>query len=176
MDHIIATSMYTDRSKHDIDLFLAELSDPPVRSLREVYEAGHYHRDLDLMDAIIAGPDDPEQEPDYLRRFAARHEFTLTTTNLIANNELDLLAYPTVQVPPPTMAGRKDWTTLTFPTNTLIAAQTWMPAMTVPAGFTADGAPVGLELVAMPYDERALFRYGYAFEQATQHRRAPQLA
>ena len=123
MDHIIATSMYTDRSKHDIDLFLAELSDPPVRSLREVYEAGQYHRDLDLMDAIIAGPDDPEQEPDYLRRFAARHEFTLTITNLIASNELDLLAYPTVQVPPPTMAGRKDWTTLTFPTNTLIAAR-----------------------------------------------------
>jgi amidase len=176
MDHIIETSMYTDRSKHDIDLFLGELSDPPVRSLREVYEAGQYHRDLDLMDAIIAGPDDPEQEPDYLRRFAARHEFTLTITNVMASNELDLLVYPTVQVPPPTMAGRKDWTTLTFPTNTLIAAQTWLPAMTVPAGFTDDGAPVGLELVAMPYDEGALFRYGYAFEQATHHRRAPQLA
>jgi amidase len=46
----------------------------------------------------------------------------------------------------------------------------------VPAGFTPDDAPVGLELVARPYDEGALFRYGYAFEQATQHRRAPKLA
>ncbi|MGH2947500.1 MAG: amidase [Solirubrobacteraceae bacterium] len=175
MDHIIQTSMYTDRSKHDIDLFLSERSNPPVRRLGEVYDAGQYHRELDLMDAIMAGPEQPEEEPDYLRRFAARHEFTLAVTNVMAANELDLLVYPTVQVPPPTMAGRRDWTTLTFPTNTLIAAQTWMPAMTVPAGFTADGAPVGLELVAKPYDEGALFRCGYAFEQATQHRRAPEL-
>lgn len=36
------------------------LSDPPVRSLREVYDAGRYHCDLDLMDAIITGPDQPE--------------------------------------------------------------------------------------------------------------------
>jgi amidase len=67
MDHIVATSMYTDRSKHDIDLFLSELSDSPARALREIYEAGKYHRGLDLMDAIIAGADDPEEGADYLR-------------------------------------------------------------------------------------------------------------
>jgi hypothetical protein len=130
MDHIVATSMYTDRSKHDIDVFLSQLSDSPIRSLREAYDAGH--RGLDLMDEIVAGPDDPEASTDYLRRFAARHEFTLEVLNLIAGNELDLLAYPSIQVPPPTMDGRAEWTTLTFPTNTLIASQTWMPAITVP--------------------------------------------
>jgi amidase len=174
MDHIVATSMYTDRSKHDIDLFLSELSDPPARTLREVYEAGQYHRGLDLMDAIMAGPDNPEESADYLRRFAARHEFTLAVLNLVAGNGLDLLVYPSVQVPPPTMEGRAEWTTLTFPTNTLIASQTWMPAITVPAGFTDDGAPVGLELVAKPYDEGTLFRCAFAFEQATKKRRAPE--
>jgi amidase len=174
MDHIVATSMYTDRSKHDIDLFLSELSDPPARTLRAVYEAGQYHRGLDLMDAIIAGPDDPDEDADYLRRFAARHEFTLAVLNLVAGNELDLLVYPSVQVPPPTMEGRAEWTTLTFPTNTLIASQTWLPAITVPAGFTDDGVPVGLELVAKPYDEGTLFRCAFAFEQATGHRRAPE--
>jgi Asp-tRNA(Asn)/Glu-tRNA(Gln) amidotransferase A subunit family amidase len=172
MDHIIATSMYTDRSKHDLDLFLSELSPaPPVRSLREAYEAGKYHASLDLMDAIMDGPDQPEEDPDYLRRFAARHEFTLTVTNVMA--ALDMLVYPSVQVPPPTLEGRAEWTTLTFPTNTLIASQTWLPALSVPAGFTPEGAPVGLELVGKPYDEATLFRCAYAFEQATQHRRAP---
>jgi amidase len=174
MDHIVQTSMYTDRSKHDIDRFLAELPDPPVRTLREVYEAGQYDRRLDLMDAIMDGPDRPEEDVDYLRRFAARHEFTLTVTNVMAAEQLDVLVYATVQVPPPTMGGRADWTTLTFPTNTLIASQTWMPAITVPAGFTADGAPVGLELVAKPYDEGTLFRCAFAFEQTTHHRRAPE--
>jgi amidase len=48
------------------------------------------------------------------------------------------------------MEGRKQWTVLTFSTNTLIASQTWTPAMSVPAGFTADGLPVGLEFVGKP--------------------------
>ena len=73
IEHIVQTSMYTDRSKHDLDLFLSERADAPVRSLREVYESGRYHHDLDLMDAIMAGPDRPEDDSDYLRRFAARH-------------------------------------------------------------------------------------------------------
>ena len=172
-DHIVATSMYTDRSKHDLDQFLAERHDPPVRSLAEAYERGQYDRRLDLMDAIMDGPDDPDSDPDYLRRFAARHEFALLVTGLLARADLGALTYPSVQVPPPTLAGRADWTTLTFPTNTLIASQTWLPAVTVPAGFVPEGAPVGLELVGKPYDEGTLLRYAYAFEQATGHRRAP---
>jgi Asp-tRNA(Asn)/Glu-tRNA(Gln) amidotransferase A subunit family amidase len=173
LDHILATSMYTDRSKHDLDLFLSERSDPPIRSLAEAYKSGQYDKRLDLMDAIMEGPDEPDEEPDYLKRFAARHEFALAVLNVMSADRLDALTYPTTQVPPPTMAGRADWTTLTFPTNTLIASQTWLPAVTIPAGFTGDGAPVGLELTGRPYDEATLLRLGYAFEQATGHRRAP---
>jgi amidase len=85
MDHIVATSMYTDRFKHDIDLFLSQLSDSPIRPCARP-DAGQYHRGLDLMDEIVAGPDDPEASTDYLRRFAARHEFTLAVLNLLAGN------------------------------------------------------------------------------------------
>jgi amidase len=170
-DHIVATSMYTDRSKHDLDRFLSELHDPPIRSLAEAYERGQYDPRLDLMDAIMDGPEDPDSDPDYLARFAARHEFALTVQNVMAG--CHALAYPSVQIPPPTLEGRADWTTLTLPTNTLIASQTWLPAVTVPAGFTPDGAPVGLEFVGRPYAEATLFGLAYAFEQATHHRRAP---
>jgi hypothetical protein len=64
------------------------------------------------------------------------------------------------------------WTVFRFPTNTLIGAQTWMPAMTVPAGFTDDGLLVGSSLT-LPYEEATLFRLGLAFEQATHYRRDP---
>ncbi|MFJ2197990.1 amidase family protein [Streptomyces violaceusniger] len=94
----------------------------------------------------------------------------------MAGHSLDGLCFPDVQLLPPT---RKElqtgkWTTLTFPTNTLIASQTWMPAISIPAGFSDEGVPVGLELVTLPYDEASLFRLGYALEQATQHRRLPE--
>ncbi len=87
----------------------------------------------------------------------------------------DAFVYPDVQVVPPTreLLNSGKWTTLTFPTNTLIASQTWMPAISVPAGFTEDGLPVGLEFVAKPYDEPTLFRFAHSFEQGTKHRRPP---
>jgi aspartyl-tRNA(Asn)/glutamyl-tRNA(Gln) amidotransferase subunit A len=51
-----------------------------------------------------------------------------------------------------------------------------LPALSVPAGFTANGLPFGVQLVGRPFDERLLFRLGRAFERATEHyKRAPTL-
>ncbi len=47
------------------------------------------------------------------------------------------------------------------------------PALTVPAGFTTDELPVGLELLSRPFTEAELLGLGFAYEQATQHRRPP---
>jgi len=44
---------------------------------------------------------------------------------------------------------------------------TGLPAMSVPAGFTEDGLPVGLQLVGRPRDEIGLLQLGNAFEQET---------
>jgi len=130
---------------------------------------------LDLVDACMSGPEMPEYDPMYYRRLAAREEFARVVMNSLGIDELDGLVFPSVQVVPPTreQLNERVWTTLTFPTNTLISSQTWMPAATVPAGFTADGLPVGLEFLVKPYAEPTMFRFAYAFEQATLHRRAP---
>ena len=42
-----------------------------------------------------------------------------------------------------------------------------VPAMSIPGGFTKDGLPVGIHLVAPRFDEETLYQVGYAFEQAT---------
>jgi len=44
---------------------------------------------------------------------------------------------------------------------------TMRPAMSVPAGFTAGGLPVGIQIVGMPREDFGLLQLGYAFEQAT---------
>jgi hypothetical protein len=43
----------------------------------------------------------------------------------------------------------------------------------MPAGFTADGLPVGVELLGRAFEDGKLVGYAYAYEQATHHRRAP---
>ncbi len=69
-----------------------------------------------------------------------------------------------------------------YPTEIDGAAQTdylgWMrscsmitaagvPALSVPAGFTADGLPVGLQVIAAPRADRRVLEVGHVFEQAT---------
>lgn len=41
-------------------------------------------------------------------------------------------------------------------------------AMSLPAGFSTSGLPIGLQLIGKPFGEEDLLRAGYAFEQATE--------
>jgi amidase len=49
------------------------------------------------------------------------------------------------------------------------------PAASVPAGFTSDGLPVGVQIVGRPFEDARVLRVARAFEQATLHglRRPP---
>ena len=51
-----------------------------------------------------------------------------------------------------------------------------IPAISVPCGFTKNGLPVGLQIMAKHFDEEMLFRVAHAFEQATPwHKSKPKL-
>ncbi len=59
---------------------------------------------------------------------------------------------------------------------TLSANMAGIPGMSLPCGFTADGRPIGLQLMGRRFDEGTLLRLGYNFEQATDfHLRKPGL-
>lgn len=177
-DWIGRTSLYTIKSKHDINTWLGRKTDPPARSVGEIIESGRYHKKLDLLEALAAGPEDPLKELDFYTAYTAHEEFMKTVVNLLEANNLDTLVYPTCQVIPPTRedtdSGR--WNTLNFPTNTVIGSQTWMPSISVPAGLTEAGLPVGMEVLARPYDEPTMFSVAYGFEQMAGHRVHPESA
>jgi Asp-tRNA(Asn)/Glu-tRNA(Gln) amidotransferase A subunit family amidase len=96
----------------------------------------------------------------------------------MAGAGITALVYPTVQVAAPTRAeldaGR--WTVEAFPTNTMIASQAGLPAVTVPAGATPAGSPVGLEVLGLPLDEPTVLKLAYAFEQQARGRIVPQVS
>jgi amidase len=174
-EFLMETSQYIACSRHDIDLYLSRR--PALNHLRvaEIVKKGQYHPELDLLEAVVEGPEEPENDPEYTRRFVSREAFTRAILNVMAQHSLDALTYPATRIPAPPSNELKDWTVLTFPTNTLIASQSLMPSITVPAGFTDEGVPVGIEFVARPYDEVTAFRLAAAYEQQTGHRRSPGL-
>ncbi len=90
-------------------------------------------------------------------------------------NEYDYLLLPTAQVPPfsvdveyPTeingvpMETYIDWMMIVS-----LITNTEHPAASVPGGFTADGLPVGLQIVGKYRDELSVLQLAHAFEQAT---------
>lgn len=57
-----------------------------------------------------------------------------------------------------------------------VPSLTGLPSLNVPCGFDPDGLPIGMQVIARPFDETTLFRVGSAFQQATDfHHRSPQL-
>jgi len=52
-----------------------------------------------------------------------------------------------------------------------------LPSLSIPAGFTRGGLPVGMQLIGRSFDEAMLVRIGAAFQRATDfHERVPKLA
>jgi amidase len=87
----------------------------------------------------------------------------------------DVLLAPTTQVLPfpveieyPTeIAGVHQENYLEWMRSCTIISATGCPALSVPGGFTPDGLPVGLQIIAAPRADRTLLEVGHAFEQAT---------
>ncbi|MGW6331889.1 amidase family protein [Nocardia rhamnosiphila] len=170
---IAETSLYTLCSRKDIDEFLARRPGAPAGSVDEIVTAGRFHPLTDLFGDLVSGPDEPRDDPAYLRGRLRQEEWRRTLVAMMAQARVDFLVYPTVQVPAPTRAEleAKRWTALDFPTNTVIASQTSLPAMSIPAGFTDSGLPVGLEVLGRPMSELALLRFARAWELAASPRR-----
>ncbi|MBI4846118.1 MAG: Asp-tRNA(Asn)/Glu-tRNA(Gln) amidotransferase subunit GatA [Candidatus Omnitrophica bacterium] len=59
---------------------------------------------------------------------------------------------------------------------TISANLAGIPALSVPCGFTKENLPVGLQLMARPFEEETLLKIAYAYEQSTEwHKKMPEL-
>jgi aspartyl-tRNA(Asn)/glutamyl-tRNA(Gln) amidotransferase subunit A len=120
---------------------------------------------------------------DYIQASRLRARFT---REFIAGvfSRVDVFVASTIPEPAPSLAEAKSGSTddvvkrmgrfsrLTRPLNTL-----GLPALSVPCGFSADGLPIGIQLIGRPFDEALILRLGHAYEQAAGwHTRRPPLS
>ena len=50
----------------------------------------------------MTGPANPEEDPEYYRKLAARDAFQRAVVKIMADNKLDFMCFPSCQVLPPT--------------------------------------------------------------------------
>jgi amidase len=95
-----------------------------------------------------------------VREFFERYDLLLLPVSQVTPFPAEL-EYPTAINGVP-MTDYLDWMRSAY-----YISATGCPALSVPAGFTPGGLPVGVQLVGPPRADFAVLRAGYAFEQAT---------
>lgn len=90
-------------------------------------------------------------------------------TSVMDRLDLDVIVYPVDANGPAGITSAK--------ANCIASSVTGMPVATVLAGFSSDtpALPVGLMIQGRKFDETAVIEAAYAYEQATRHRRGPEL-
>ena len=166
MDLIEKSGLIRHEFKFDFIDYLSARPGAPISSLTEMLDGGLHHQ---AMTSRFENIDEVEQRDsaDYRAALKWREILRDTVVQVLDEHTLDAIAYPTIVQRPKHVGERQPGS------NCALSAQSGLPAISVPAGFTSDGLPVGLELLGRPFDDVRLVALAFAFEQSTGHRVSP---
>jgi len=160
------TSVIAYEFKENLAAYLAATPAAPFKTLQAIVNSGLYHPSLQTVLTNALALDTTMQE--YRNRLAGREIFKQALVDAMDSNDLDGLIYPTIrQKPIPVPATNQPGS------NCRVSAQSGLPAISVPAGFTADAIPVGMEFLGREFTEGDLLGIAYSWQQATRIRRVP---
>jgi amidase len=163
--------------KADLNAYLTALGPrAPVKSLREIIDFNEQYRDREMpwfgQDIMAkAQAKGPLTEKAYRDALAKNQRLSRKEgiDAVMDKHKLDALIAPTGGPPWPTDWVNGDHFTGGYSTASAVAGY---PHVTVPAGYIF-GLPVGISFFGRAWSEPVLIKLAYAFEQATQARRAP---
>ncbi len=152
--------------KFDLADYLAGIPEAPVTSLGEIIEMGLHHEALDRTFRRRNAREERDT-PELAETLERRRALTAAVTDLMDREDLDALAYPTMRQETALIGAAPVGATCS------LSAHSGLPALSIPAGFTESGLPVGLELLGRVLDDARLVGMAFAFESAAPKRRAP---
>jgi Asp-tRNA(Asn)/Glu-tRNA(Gln) amidotransferase A subunit family amidase len=157
--------------------YLAQHPNAPVKTLAEILLSGKVVPARARVMMGVVGH--TTNEDGYLQLMLLKDRLRLAVLVAMANQRLDALVYATFDHSPPVIpddALTRLAVDSTGPgNNRRLSPAIGFPAITVPAGFSVAGLPVGLEFMSRPFAEPMLLKLAYAYEQGTHHRKPPPL-
>jgi amidase len=158
--------------KVDLNNYLASLGpNAPFKSLAEIIESGKY--DPSIENALITRNNRGSLENDtvYQDIITNRPKLTKESLNTVLNeNELDVLVYPTLNALPAVLGTNQG-----SGSAPMLSPFSGFPSISVPAGFSDNGLPIGMELLGREFAEPTLIKLAYSYQEGTDHRKAPVL-
>jgi amidase len=144
----------------DLADYLAGHPQVPVTSLDEIMRLGLYD---DSMERVLRTRSEVKERnsDDYRKALAKRDALRAAVIDAMDAQRVVALAYPTIRRKPAAIGEPQPGT------NCSLSANSGLPSLTVNAGITEDGVPVGVELLGREWTESALLHLAYDWE----HRR-----
>jgi Asp-tRNA(Asn)/Glu-tRNA(Gln) amidotransferase A subunit family amidase len=160
------TSVINFEFKFDLMDFLAKFPGAPAHTLGDILASGKYDKAVETV--LKRAEETKERDSDAYRtslqkRDAAREAVIAA---MMAQG-VTAVAYPTLRRKAALIGEQQAGS------NCQLSATTGLPAMSIPAGFTADGVPVGMDLLGLPWSETALLKTAYAYERGVSPRKPP---
>jgi amidase len=154
------------RSAATLGVLLPDYRDEmKVEAITEI-ELGLQLTSADVADAMVRHG----QLMERMRRFQDTHEFIICAVNQVP-------PFDASADWPKSIAGVMMESYVSWMKSAYWISASWCPAISVPAGFTSDGLPVGIQIVGRYREDRRLLEFAHAFEQATNiGRRRPSIA
>jgi len=164
--------------EHDVNIYLASLGEnAPYKTFEDIYKSGLYLPYI--KERIERGigydnidPVDREDPCEDVYTDPSNVAFTKVVLAMMDEHNLDAIIYPSWSNPARLVG---DMESPDGNNCYQIPPPTGMPSITVPMGFVSHNLPAGLQFTGRHFSEPELIRFVYAYEQATKHRRPPEI-
>jgi len=149
--------------KHSLENYLSKLpSHLPVHSITELIQFNNSAADRALkygqnkLEEMVGLPN-TLRNPEYLKAKLDDLYFSqIGIDSALKKYDLDAILFPSY-------------------IGSTICAKAGYPSIAIPAGYMRSGRPFGITLASTAFNEGILIKLAYAFEQATNHRKIPNL-
>ena len=149
----------------DLDAYLAEFGSAEITNLNDIVDLGLYHHAV--QGALVRSRASVRNEDSYAAALAAREDLRRAIEQVLQTQNLDVIVYPPIAQLQVFIGENQPGN------NCSISANSGLPALSLPVGFTPDGLPVGMEMLGGMLSDARLLALGNAYEQDNAARQAP---